>query len=162
MGISVYWEALSLPPVNDKKDLMKLILTFILSMVAVVVLSQHQPKLSRQEGNIVVYQDSRVDSLVKQHILLNKAFPGIDGYRVMIFFNAGNNSKDTAYKVMIEFNENYPEIPAYISFNPPYYRVRVGDFRTELEAVRFMRRIRSDYPNAWVVKTTIQLPDPNH
>ena len=155
------WEALSLPLVHDKKDQMKFIMSFIILITSVVVLAQHRPKEQqhRQEGNIIVYQDSRVDSLVKQHITLNKAFPGIEGCRVMIFFDAGNNSKDTAYKVMIEFNEEYPEIPAYISFNPPYYRVRVGDFRTEFEAVRFMRRIKYKYPNAWVVKTTIQLPD---
>lgn len=113
----------------------------------------------QKEGDVVVYQDARIDSLVKQHIKLNKAFPGIDGYRVMIFFDAGNNSKDTAYRVMIEFNEEYPDVPAYISFNPPYYRVRVGNFRTELEAVRFGNKIRYDYPNAWVVETTIELPE---
>jgi hypothetical protein len=118
-----------------------------------------QTTSSSSEGDVVVYQDARIDSLVKQHIILNKAFPGIDGYRVMIFFDAGNNSKDTAYRVMIEFNEEYPDVPAYISFNPPYYRVRVGNFRTELEAVRFRNKIRHDYPNAWVVETTIELPE---
>lgn len=137
---------------------MRFIIALLLPLITTVAFSQNVSKSESREGNIVVYQDSRIDSLVKQHILVNKAFPGIDGYRVMIFFDAGNNSKDTAYKVMIEFNEAYPHVPAYISFNPPYYRVRVGDFRTELEAVRFRNRIKYDYPNAWVVKTTIQLP----
>jgi hypothetical protein len=123
------------------------------------LMTNGQAASSASEGDVVVYQDARVDSLVKQHITLNKAFPGIDGYRVMIFFDAGNNSKDTAYRVMIEFNEEYPDVPAYISFNPPYYRVRVGNFRTELEAVRFRNKIRYDYPNAWVVETTIELPE---
>jgi len=49
-------------------------------------------------------------------------------------------------------------VPAYVSFNPPYYRVRVGDFRSEMEAKRFLNRIKYDYPNGWVVKTSISLP----
>ncbi|HKK09260.1 MAG TPA: SPOR domain-containing protein [Bacteroidales bacterium] len=133
-----------------------LLLTIIFFSFSLI--AQEQRGFDTEKGDVVVYQDARIDSLVKQHITLNKAFPGIDGYRVMIFFDAGNNSKDTAYRVMIEFNEEYPDIPAYISFNPPYYRVRVGDFRTELEAVRFRNKIKWDYPNAWVVSTTIQLP----
>lgn len=137
---------------------MRSLLLLTLIFFSFSLFAQEQRGFYPEKGDVVVYQDARIDSLVKQHITLNKAFPGIDGYRVMIFFDAGNNSKDTAYRVMIEFNEEYPDVPAYISFNPPYYRVRVGDFRTELEAVRFRNKIKWDYPNAWVVNTTIQLP----
>lgn len=111
------------------------------------------------EKRVVVHQDPRIDSLVQDLVALNKKFPEIDGYRVMIFFDSGNNSKDTAYRVIDAFEEQYPEVPAYLSFHPPYYRVRVGDFRTEMEAERFLNRIKYDYPNGWVVKTSINLPE---
>ena len=119
---------------------------------------KYQEKNNRFHDNVVVHQDSRIDSLIQDLTALNKKFPEIEGYRVMIFFDAGNNSKDTSYRVMKTFEKEYPDVPAYVSFNPPYYRVRVGDFRSEMEAKRFLNRIKYDYPNGWVVKTSISLP----
>lgn len=132
-----------------------LIISFFVSQLA---FGQEYITESAPDGEIVVYQDSRIDSLIQQHIAVNQKYPGIDGYRIMIFFDSGNNSKDTAYRVMMEFSELYPDVPAYLSFNPPYYRVRVGNFRTRLEAEKFLYALRRDYPNGWVVETTIELP----
>jgi hypothetical protein len=34
----------------------------------------------------------------------------------------------------------------------------VGDFRTPLDARRFLNEIIAEYPNAWIVADVIQLP----
>ena len=60
--------------------------------------------------------------------------------------------------VKIEFEEEYEDVPAYITFGEPYYRVRVGDFRTRLDAEKFLQRIYRTYPNAWVTRDKINLP----
>jgi hypothetical protein len=52
----------------------------------------------------------------------------------------------------------FPEIPAYVSWKAPNYRVRVGDYRTRLEAEKAMQMIMIDYPNAWVIKDEINFP----
>lgn len=109
-------------------------------------------------GNVNIVGDPRVDSLIQRHIALNKKFPGIEGYRVMIYFESGNNSKDSANKVIERFHEKYPNVPAYLSFNSPYYRVRVGNFRSRMEGERFLNRIKANYPNAWVIQTKIEPP----
>lgn len=129
-------------------------LLFSLSLMGQTFRQQPQEK----EGSIQIHKSALIDSLLKAHKAINEKFPEIDGYRVMLFFDAGNNSKDSAYSVISNFEEDYPEVPAYLSFNPPYYRVRVGDFRTEIEAERFLNRIKYDYPNGWVVQTEIELP----
>jgi hypothetical protein len=36
--------------------------------------------------------------------------------------------------------------------------VRVGDYRTRLEAEAFLKRISGNYPNAFVVKDEIDFP----
>lgn len=129
-------------------------LLFSLSLMGQSFRSSPQEK----DSSIRIHKSALIDSLLKDHQAINEKFPEIDGYRVMLFFDAGNNSKDSAYSVISKFEEDYPEVPAYLSFNPPYYRVRVGNFRTELEAERFLNRIRYDYPNGWVVQTDIELP----
>ncbi len=111
-----------------------------------------------KEGTVKIYQDSRVDTLVARHIRYNQAHQEMDGYRIQIFFDAGNNSLSRAQRVVDEFMTLYPSDTAYISFSEPYYKVRVGDFRTRLEAQGYQQRIQRDFPNAFVIKDKIRFP----
>ncbi len=112
-------------------------------------------------GNVEIIRDSRIDSIVKMHIEYNKSLDGIMGYRVQIFFDAGNNSLARAEAESQQFQTLYPNDPAYISFTEPYYKVRVGDFRTKLEAEGYIQKIVKDFPNAFVIQDIINLPDLN-
>lgn len=111
-----------------------------------------------KEGSVKIYQDSRVDSIVAWHIRYNQIHQEMDGYRIQIFFDAGNNSLSRAQRVSEEFMTLYPTDTAYISFSEPYYKVRVGDFRTRLEAQGYQQRIQRDFPNAFVIKDKIRFP----
>ncbi len=120
---------------------------------------QAQHEEQKKFGKTNIHQDERVDTLLERHIYYNKTHKNIDGYRIMIFFDSGNHSKDKAYETKGQFEENYPDVPAYISFSSPYYRVRVGDFRSRMEADKFLQEIKTDYPNAYVLKSEIEYPD---
>jgi len=109
-------------------------------------------------GQVKVYQDSRVDSVLKKHIEYNMQQNGMDGYRVQIFFDAGNNSLNRANNVVEKFQLLYPSDTAYVSFSEPYYKVRVGDFRTKLDAEGYLQEVLPDYPNAFVIKDRINFP----
>ena len=110
------------------------------------------------QENIEIFQDSRIDSLVQIHIDYNQAQNGISGFRVQIFFDSGNYSHQKALKVIENFHKRYEDIPAYISWKAPNYRVRVGDFRTRLEAEGFLARIKYRYPSAFVIPSKINFP----
>ena len=109
-------------------------------------------------GEVNIYTDPRIDDLIELHIAYNETFPVLDGYRIHIFMESGNEALVNAEEVKGKFEERYDEIPAYITFGEPYYRVRVGDFRTRLEASQFLQKINRKYPNAWVIKDKINLP----
>jgi len=109
-------------------------------------------------GKVEVYQDSRVDTVLKRHIAYNSQQNGMDGYRVQIFFDAGNNSLNRANNVVEQFQLLYPGDTAYVSFSEPYYKVRVGDFRTKLDAEGYLQEVLPDYPNAFVIKDKINFP----
>ncbi|MFA5419231.1 MAG: SPOR domain-containing protein [Bacteroidales bacterium] len=99
-----------------------------------------------------------VDSIVALHIAYNKAFPVFPGYRIQLMMESGNLALDASKKVTEEFSEKYPETNTYITFREPYYRVRVGDFRTRLEAEYFLSQISRKYPSAWVIQDDISFP----
>ena len=49
-------------------------------------------------------------------------------------------------------------MPCYLIFQEPYYKVRIGDYRTKMEAEKFLNEIEQDYPNAFVVQDEINFP----
>ncbi|MFP4469741.1 MAG: SPOR domain-containing protein [Bacteroidales bacterium] len=110
------------------------------------------------EGKVDVFQDDRLDSIVAMHIRYNKHKDGIDGYRIQIFFDAGNYSLRRANTAAEEYQMLYPGDTAYISFSEPYYKVRVGDFRSRFEAEVYLQQILGDYPNAFVIRDQINFP----
>lgn len=112
-------------------------------------------------GKVEIIQDERIGRLVEKHRALNERQSDVDGYRLQIFFDSGNNSKKKASDAMQQFMDRYPETKAYLSFKEPYYRIRVGNFRTLIESEGFLKKIQPDYPNAFPVKEKIYFQDIN-
>jgi hypothetical protein len=121
-------------------------------------LQKSPPHTDTIENNnrIKIIQDPRVDSILKMNLEYNLYQDGIMGYRIQIFFDAGNLSLEKATTAAQDFQILFPGDTAYISFTEPYYRVRVGDFRTRLEARAYMEMILSEYPNAFVIRDKIR------
>jgi len=113
---------------------------------------------SQQSGSITIDKDFKLDQLLDKYLVIAKYEQTIEGYRVQIFFDAGNNSQTNANNSRTEFMRRHPEIEAYISFDSPYYKVRVGDFRSRLEAQNFLNSIIGTYPNAFIVIGQIKYP----
>ena len=109
-------------------------------------------------GSVHIYAEPRIDSLLDLHIAYNEAFPVMDGFRIHIFMESGNDALMHAEEEKEKFGELYEDVPVYITFGEPYYRVRVGDFRTRLEASNFLSKINRKYPHAWVIKDKINFP----
>ncbi len=113
----------------------------------------------QREGDVKIIQDPAIDLLVKKHIRVNETREGIPGYRIQIFFDSGANSKNKAKTVCDDFRRRYSETGVYLHFISPNYKVRVGDFRTRLDAFRFLQEIQVHYPSAYVVADQIKLPN---
>jgi hypothetical protein len=139
-----------------------IVLTGFLLLLQMVSSAQYNP-----DGSVVIIQDALVDSVLQNYealrlkIMENPDNKSIPGYRIQIFFDSGLNSSDRARQVRDEFLLIYPEIPAYVNWKAPNYRVRIGDFKTRLEAEKTLQLILIDYPNAWVIKDEINFPQLN-
>lgn len=100
-------------------------------------------------------QDSLVQLLVKKHVKLNKTKQTLPGYRVQLFFGSDRNR---AYEVRSDFIKVFSTTPAYIVYHQPNFKVRVGDFRTKLEAMRFLKEAQPLFETAFIVKDEVKLP----
>jgi hypothetical protein len=141
--------------ITPLKILVQVVVLLLLSGPVIQGFGQENKK---GKGQVQVLQDDRVDLLVSKHIQINQNRNGIEGYRIQIFFDSGNNSKTKAQSIYEGFKAKYPDVRTYLSFKSPNYKVRVGDFRTRLDAQRFLNDINIEYPNAWIIADMINLP----
>ena len=82
----------------------------------------------------------------------------MNGYRVRIFFDNKQNSRAASEAAMNRFKSLHPGIPAYRSYESPYFKVTVGDYRTKSEAMALLQRVKDAFPGAFVVKGNIRFP----
>ena len=73
---------------------------------------------------------------------------GRAGFRVQIFDD--NNVRTARSEAQARKNQielRFPEYKAYVTFNSPYWRVKVGDFTSRSEAEAAMAEIRQAFPS---------------
>ncbi|MFP4064173.1 MAG: SPOR domain-containing protein [Bacteroidales bacterium] len=105
-----------------------------------------------------VKQDARITYLLRAHREAVDRQLGVPGYRIHLHMDSGNRARLNTQKEQAEFEEEYPDTPSYIVYEEPYFKLRAGDFRTRLDARRFLEKIRDDYSSAYIVVDLINFP----
>ncbi len=106
-----------------------------------------------------VYQDDMIAWLLHAHRDVVSRHPGMPGYRVHLYMDSGNRARLNTRKEQANFEDIYPDVNAYIVYEEPYFKLRAGDFRTRVDARRFLEKIRSDYSAAYIVVDRINYPE---
>lgn len=113
-------------------------------------------------GELKIYQDPGIDSLIGRYILYNLRLNGLEGYRIQIYNSSNKNARDESGKVRAEFMSRFPDIESYASFDKPsYYKIRAGNYRSRIEGTRYLLMIRKVFPDAILVPAIINFPDKN-
>lgn len=113
---------------------------------------------AQEKGRVVEVKDPLIDSLIKRRVELTKGVSRdgtplvINGFRVQIF--SGPDRKQ-AYDEQAKFKSLYPEHNTYISYTQPNYRVKVGDFRTRLEAQQLIAELKPIFPTTFIFSEKI-------
>ena len=102
-------------------------------------------------GNVDVIADLRVKNLVA----LEKKIDEILGYRLQICFDSDKTVID---KARDRFLKLYPLTSTYVEFEAPHFNLKVGDFRTRLEAEKIQRKIFGEFVICIIHQDFIQLP----
>ncbi len=105
-----------------------------------------------------VIQDDKTAYLLRAHREAVDRQLGIPGFRVHLYMDSGNRARLNTQREQAEFKEEYPDIKSYIIYEEPYFKLRAGDFRTRLDARRFLEKIKGDYSSAYIVVDLINFP----
>lgn len=115
---------------------------------------------SKEAGDMAgveINQTQSVRDAMRKHIASNSDRT-MSGYRVRIFFDNKQTARVESEETLKRFEGMYHDVIAYRTYANPYFKVTVGDFRTRSEAVKFLERIRHEFPSAFVVKENIEFP----
>lgn len=98
---------------------------------------------TRPAGKVTIIKDSRLDELTKIEAAFNedmaaKAKTSAKGYRLMLL---STNDRVLAMKVRTQLLQRYPEQKVYMSFQPPYIKLKFGNFLDKEEAEDFRKEI---------------------
>lgn len=114
-----------------------------------------------RQGVIEIVGDTRVSRLVEKHVAFNEAVITTPGFRIQIGSLSGSNSKQQAFAMKDRFKTSYPNTEVYIVFDEPNFKIKVGDFRTRLEAFAFLQEIKGTYPGH-IIQDFINPEPPNY
>lgn len=120
----------------------KLILITVLSLISYFGNAQ-----------VTIVKDGRIDDLVKAEA--QSGTPEITGYRLQLAFDTNKSFIDDARS---KFASMFPKVDTYVEFVAPHYFLKVGDFRTQLEAEKVKASTTQQFPTCFVVKEKINLP----
>lgn len=90
----------------------------------------------RDMPRVIVHQDSTITRLINDKIEgRERQAVEIQGYRVQIFSsNRQQTAKAEAFALEKRLQEMNLSENIYVLYNPPFWKVRIGDFRTQEDA----------------------------
>jgi hypothetical protein len=113
-------------------------------------------KTAENEGKISVTKDKRIDAVSKQLAGgENGIKPIIHGYRIQII---ASSDKSIVDKERGKFIASFRGTKSYINFKEPNYKLKIGNFRTKLDAQKFQNSIKEVFPSTLILSDNIEFP----
>jgi len=120
---------------------------------------QNIKPVATQAGSLNIHQDESFEEVLERYKNQNLENNDMPGYRIQIFFGSGREAREKAYEAKALFISDFPLVPAYVLYEAPYFKVRVGDYRTKREATSLFNQLRRKFPDAYITPLSrINLP----
>ena len=137
--------------------LMKNISVFFFLLIAGTMMAQSD------SGTVILQKDARVDLLIKKQIQINEETTrdsrrNIPGFRIQVI-NSSDRNKVFAVKTKVY--QQYPELKPYLMYQPPNYKLKLGNFRTAEEAQPYLDQLTKQFPTGvYIIHDIIEVkPD---
>lgn len=132
----------------------KLICIYVFVMLASLqmraddsIMTATRPNILESMPGVEVIQDSAVALLLDGVMNGDREWVDIDGYRVQIYSsNQQQYAKAEALDLEAKLQDRVSHT-IYVQYIPPFWKVRIGDFRSYEEAKEYKRAFVQQYPN---------------
>ena len=106
-----------------------------------------RPNILESMPGVEVIQDSAVAVLLDNAMKGTNEWVEVDGYRVQVY---SSNQQQYAKTEALELEEklkNSITHSVYVQYLPPFWKVRIGDFRSYEDAKEYKKIFVEQYPN---------------
>ena len=110
-------------------------------------------------NSVIVKKDARIDQLIAKQIEINEfttreARSNVPGFRIQV---VNTTDRTKAIQAKTKVYQNYPELSAYLLYQSPYFRLRVGNFLTRKEAEVYLKKLTKDFSqNIYIVNDMVE------
>src|SRR5687767_9676505 len=82
----------------------------------------------------------------------------IQGYRILVI---STNDRNKATTAKTKIYQEFPELKAYLMYQSPYMKLKVGDFKSREEAEPYLPAIQRFFPSGvYIIRDVIEVnPD---
>jgi hypothetical protein len=111
-------------------------------------------------GNVVVYKDPRLELLVNKQIEINEittrnARRLAPGYRILVI---SSNNRNKVIEAKTKMYREFPELKAYMMYQAPFFRLKVGNFRERPDAEDYLSNVQRLFDGGvYIVPDTIEV-----
>ena len=111
-------------------------------------------------GSITVNKDPRIDLLIKKQIEINEITTrnsrrSAQGFRIQVI---STNNRTKAMDAKTKIYQRFPELKAYLMYQSPFFKLRVGNFTEREEAESYLQDIIQLFPTGvYVVRDVVEV-----
>lgn len=136
---------------------MKYLIGSVLMLISLNLFAQ------TDSNGIVVHKDPRIENLIKKQIEINElttrdARRFVPGFRILVI---STNDRTKANNAKTKIYQEFPELKAYLLWQPPFLKLKVGDFKNREDAEQYLAEIQRFFPSGvYIIRDTIEVnPD---
>ena len=127
---------------------------FIFFIVASI--SVHAQITESDQGHIDVIRDARLNTLLQRYSTINAKKASIQGYRIQL---VASSNRTELYKVKSQFYSLFPDQQPYVVYEQPNFKLRIGNYRTRLEAYKNLQLILTKFSDAFIIRDELKIED---
>ena len=108
-------------------------------------------------SSVLIHKDARIELLVKKQAQINEetsrdARKNMKGFRLLVI---NTNKRDDALSAKTKVYTYFPELKAYLIYQSPYFKLKVGNFKERKEAEDYQKRLKTYFPNGVFIMNDI-------
>lgn len=118
--------------------------------------SAPRPTTGRPEEAVTVSNDitDELDRLSENVAQKNRSIKSIPGFKVQVY---SGNSREMAEQAKRQVYHVLPDAQPEVKYQPPNYKVQVGQFTERLQAQKTFSMLKKEFPGALIIPDRIQI-----
>ena len=128
-------------------------ISIVYCLLSIVCYSQDSTTVSINK-NFSVTQNAKISELLYKYKDYNRKKEFAEGYRIQIMYT---DVRDEVYKNKGAMYKEFSDLSSYVEYEQPYYKLRLGDFKSRLDATYYLQQVVTLYPGAFIVRDKIKI-----